>query len=73
MAHWVNFVKYRELTKTTHNYVIWDCKVGDIHDMVHRFGVKTANPGSNSRSTQCSTTGVTKAVVCTILSVGWCL
>ena len=25
-----------------------------------------------SRSSQCSTTGVTKAVVCAILSVGWC-
>ena len=27
----------------------------------------------NSRSSQCSTTGVTKAVVCVILSVGWCI
>ena len=26
-----------------------------------------------SRSSQCSTTGVTKAVVCVILSVGWCV
>ena len=26
-----------------------------------------------SRSSQCSTTGVTKAVVCIILSVGWCI
>ena len=25
------------------------------------------------RSSQCSTTGVTKAVVCVILSVGWCI
>ena len=25
----------------------------------------------SSRSSQCSTTGVTKAVVCVILSVGW--
>ena len=25
------------------------------------------------RSSQCSTTGVTKAVVCAILSVGWCI
>ena len=24
-------------------------------------------------SAQCSTTGVTKAVVCAILSVGWCI
>ena len=24
-------------------------------------------------SSQCSTTGVTKAVVCAILSVGWCI
>ena len=26
-----------------------------------------------SRSNQCSTTGLTKPVVCTILSVGWCI
>ena len=26
-----------------------------------------------SHSIQCSTTGVTKAVVCVILSVGWCI
>ena len=26
-----------------------------------------------SRSSQCSTTGVTKAVLCAILSVGWCI
>ena len=26
-----------------------------------------------SRSSQCSTTGVKKAVVCAILSVGWCI
>ena len=26
-----------------------------------------------SRSSQCSTTGVTEAVVCAILSVGWCI
>ena len=25
------------------------------------------------QSNQCSTTGVTKAVVCAILSVGWCI
>ena len=25
------------------------------------------------RSSQCSTTGVTKALVCTVLSVGWCI
>ena len=28
---------------------------------------------ATSRSSQCSTTGVTKAVVCIILSVGWCI
>ena len=26
-----------------------------------------------SRSSQCSTTGVTKAVICVILSMGWCI
>ena len=26
-----------------------------------------------ARSSQCSTTGVTKAVACVILSVGWCI
>ena len=30
-------------------------------------------PIAISRSSQCSTTGVTKAVVCVILSVGWCI
>ena len=29
--------------------------------------------GAISRSSQYSTTGVTKAVVCAILSVGWCI
>ena len=29
--------------------------------------------GAISRSSQCSTTGATKAVVCVILSVGWCI
>ena len=29
--------------------------------------------GPISRFSQCSTTGVTKAVVCVILSVGWCI
>ena len=29
--------------------------------------------GAIFRSSQCSTTGVTKAVVCVILSVGWCI
>ena len=28
-------------------------------------------PNTISRSSQCSTTGVTKAVLCAILSVGW--
>ena len=31
---------------------------------------RTRNPNTSS---QCSTTGVTKAVVCAILSVGWCI
>ena len=31
------------------------------------------NTGWISRSSQCSTAGVTKAVVCVILSVGWCI
>ena len=29
--------------------------------------------GPISRSSQCSTTGVPKAMVCAILSVGWCI
>ena len=35
--------------------------------------VKSLLIGAISRSSQCSTTGVTKAVVCDILSVGWCI
>ena len=40
------------------------------------FNVKSLAQSSKkniSRSSQCSTTGVTKAVVCVILSVGWCI
>ena len=29
--------------------------------------------GAISHSSQCSMTGVSKAVVCAILSVGWCI
>ena len=35
--------------------------------------VVRVDPLSESRSSQCSMTGVTKAVVCVILSVGWCI
>ena len=28
---------------------------------------------ATSRSSQCSTTGVTKVMVCIILSIGWCI
>ena len=35
--------------------------------------IHVASLGMISRSSQCSTTGVTKAVVCAILSVGWCI
>ena len=34
---------------------------------------QTRTSARRSRSSQCSTTGVTKAVVCAILSVGWCI
>ena len=30
-------------------------------------------PLNSSRSSQCSMTGITKVVVCAILSVGWCI
>ena len=35
--------------------------------------VNKTYPYESSRSSQCSTTGVTKAVVCVILYVGWCI
>ena len=38
-------------------------KLSDIALMVNRLAI--------SRSRQCSTTGVTKTVLCAILSVGW--
>ena len=45
---------------------------------IHYIGIMvkctcTCKVFSDSRSSQCSTTGVTKAVVCVILSVGWCI
>ena len=43
---------------------------GDIIVLVVSVVVVTV---AISRSSQCSTTGVTKAVVCVILSVGWCI
>ena len=54
-------------------------------DVAQRYSVRSWCGGSSdrsfmgwthwatSRSSQCSTTGVTKAVVCVILSVGWCI
>ena len=41
---------------------------GHLHHWVISFSSQAI-----SRSSQCSTTGVTKAVVCAILSVGWCI
>ena len=43
----------------------------DIYWFVLVKIIKITSKGS--RSSQCSTTGVTKAVVCIILSVGWCI
>ena len=39
--------------------------------MGHRIDPSCGGP--ISRSSQCSMTGVTKAVVCAILTVGWCI
>ena len=41
--------------------------------MVHRIDPSWWTHWAISRSSQCSTTGVTKAVVCIILSVGLCI
>ena len=41
--------------------------------MCHRIDPSRWTHWAISRSSQCSTTGVTKAVVCVILSVGWCI
>ena len=42
-------------------------------DLICLMTASNSNPIKHSRSSQCSTTGVTKAVVCIILSVGWCI
>ena len=42
-------------------------------EMSRRIDPSWWTHGAISRSSQCSTTGVTKAVVCAILSVGWCI
>ena len=41
--------------------------------MGHRIDASWWTYEAISRSSQCSTTGVTKDVVCAILSVGWCI
>ena len=41
--------------------------------MGHRIDPSWSGPTAISCSSQCSTTGVIKAVVCPILSVGWCI
>ena len=53
---------------------------GGERDVAQRQSVRSWCGGSSDRSfmgwthsSQCSTTGVTKAVVCVILSVGWCI
>ena len=43
-----------------------------IHTCMHAYILKERDVAI-SRSSQCSTTGVTKAVVCAILSVGCCI
>ena len=48
-----------------------DC-TDSAHTEVEDLSSRYVN-GSISRSSQCSTTSVTKAVVCVILSVGWCI
>ena len=40
---------------------------------VSKHNIVTRRSSVVSRSSQCSTTGVTKAVVCDIPSVGWCI
>ena len=41
--------------------------------MGRRIDPSWGEPIELSRSSQCSTTGVTKAVICAILYVGWCI
>ena len=41
--------------------------------MGRRIDPSWGEPIELSRSSQCSTTGVIKAVVCAMLSVGWCI
>ena len=63
----------------------WDSQNLKERDVAQRYNVRSWCGGSSdrsfmgwthwaiSRSSQCSTTGVTKAVVCVILYVGWCI
>ena len=43
------------------------------HRIDPSWGGPISDTSRSSRSSQCSTTGVTKVVVCAILSVGWCI
>ena len=55
------------------------CRMEHIKEPLLLIGKSSPCGGSGfpllfiSHSSQCSTTGVTKAVVCVILSVGWCI
>ena len=44
------------------------CSIGILNAIL-----QTQAPISVYRSSQCSTTGISKAVVCAILYVGWCI
>ena len=44
-----------------------------VSSMVRAFAHGAMGRWAISHSSQCSTTGVTKAVACAILSEGWCI
>ena len=83
LAHWILLPVPVPVTGVRYNSLLWMCTLNtdltwpDLtrHKLQAICDVSLGQSFRkfNSRSSQCSTTGVTKVVVYAILSVGWCL
>ena len=86
IAQWVHPMKDRSDDPSHHDRTLLPRAVRTIHSAygAHHYSRKEGNVLFKNtlntfylcvlnESSQCSTTGVTKAVVCVILSVGWCI
>ena len=60
-----HFIIFKSVLVLITHFNLYICDKHILYRSLHCLAI--------SRSSQCSTTGVTKAVVCVILSVGWCI